>query len=78
MTLINYNADFYNPYANQSVTRDYLSVIESALSSLAVRRHNISRLVPQTGLSSRIAVTVTAADAARVRKLGYGKVILWT
>lgn len=78
MTLINYNADFYNPYANQSVTRDYLSVIESALSSLAVRRHNISRLVPQTGLSSRIAVTVTAADAARARKLGYGKVILWT
>ncbi len=77
MTLINYNADFYNPYANQSVTRDYLSVIESALSSLAVRRHNISRLVPQTGLSSRIAVTVTAADAARARKLGYGKVILW-
>lgn len=67
--------DIYNPYTNQDVTVDYVSIIVSALKLLGhqpVYCDKISKNKKEKGI-----IVIAELDAIKARLKGYKKIILW-
>lgn len=69
--------DVYNPYENQTVTADYVSVIEKCLNLNGVETEYINALEKKAENKNKGIVVVVVTDAIRARRAGYGKVVLW-
>ncbi len=69
--------DIYNPYENQTVTADYVSVIEKCLGLNGVDTNCISSLEGKAENKSKGIVVVVVTDVIRAKRAGYGKVVLW-
>lgn len=70
--------DVYNPYPNQDVTSEYVSVIAEALVSIGYDTRKVDTLAENVSREADGVVVIMPYDAYRAKKAGYKSVILWT
>lgn len=69
--------EVYNPYENQTVTAEYVSVIEECLGLNGVKTHSIVLIEKKSENKEKGIVVVSMKDAFRAKKAKYGKIVLW-
>ena len=69
--------DVYNPYSNQSVTNDYVNIIEKTLNKLGHETQQIEKII-NSGMNKKKGIVVILPGAVRLaKKAGYQKIIVW-
>lgn len=69
--------DIYNPYENQTVTSDYVSLIEKCLNANHAETEHITSIAKNPENKEKGIVVVLVVDAIKAKFAGYKKVILW-
>jgi hypothetical protein len=69
--------DIYNPYSNQTVTKEYVSVIETALNNAGFETRYVQALNRKTAMDSNGVVVIIPLDVLMAKYAGYRSVILW-
>ncbi len=69
--------DIYNPYENQTVTTEYVSVIEKCLNLNNVETQYINVLKKDRENKGKGIIVILPSAAIKAKKAGYKKIILW-
>ena len=69
--------DIYNPYKNQSVTTEYVSIIKDSLNAAGIDTKMTDTISKESAKKAEGIITITTRAAIKARKNGYKKVILW-
>jgi len=69
--------DIYNPYENQTVTNEYVSVIEQCLNLNNVETQYIDVLEKKSENKEKGIVVIVPSAAFKARCVGYKKIVLW-
>ncbi len=69
--------DIYNPYENQTVTTEYVSVIEKCLNLNGIETQNIDVLEKRKENKDRGIIVILPSAAIRAKNAGYKKIVLW-
>lgn len=67
----------YNPYANVTVAREYISTIQAAVESLQIETVEIQSLEKQNKKNRHGIIVAAVQDATKAKKHGYFPVITW-
>lgn len=67
--------DIYNPYPNQEVTSDYVSIISAAAVKLGHKINNCTRMVDCK--REKAIIVLSSTDAIKARLKGYKRIMLW-
>lgn len=67
--------DIYNPYPNQEVTSDYVSIISAAAVKLGHKINNCTRMVDYK--REKAIIVLSSTDAIKARLKGYKRIMLW-
>jgi hypothetical protein len=69
--------DIYNPYENQTVTKEYVSIIETALNNTGIETRYVQELNRKAAMGSNGVVVIIPLDVLKAKFAGYRSVILW-
>ncbi len=69
--------DVYNPYENQTVTTEYVSVIEKCLNLNGVQTQHIDVLEKNPENKNKGIIVIIPSAAIKAKRAGYGKIVLW-
>ena len=69
--------DIYNPHKNQSVTADYVSIIEESLKRAGHTTNRVSTVEKNNSNREKGIVCIQLSTIREAKKCGYGKTIRW-
>lgn len=70
--------DIFNPYSNQAVTKEYVSIIEASLRKLGYCTKQVTDISRENARNATGIVVVLAIDVIKAKIAGYKTIILWT